>query len=74
MKGLERAAKYICNLLDGLCPMVVEHYPCPVICNLDTLPWHCWIDYFLAGGGWETPPASNETPNRPEPAVTLDRK
>jgi hypothetical protein len=48
-KVLEMAAKYICNLLDGLCPMVVEKHPCPANCTLATLPWHCWIDYFQAG-------------------------
>lgn len=44
--SLEKAAKYICNNLGGLCPMVTEKFVCPTACNLDTLPWHCWVSYF----------------------------
>lgn len=44
--SLETAAKYICNTLGGLCPMVAERYDCPRDCDLDTLPWQCWISYF----------------------------
>jgi hypothetical protein len=43
---LEKAAKYICNTLDGLCPMMAEKFTCPTECNLDTLPWQCWISFF----------------------------
>lgn len=43
---LEKAAKYICNTLDGRCPMVAERYACPTACTLDTVPWQCWIAYF----------------------------
>lgn len=46
-KALELAAKYICNQLAGLCPQVQEGHRCPTTCDLDTLPWQCWIDYFL---------------------------
>jgi hypothetical protein len=46
--ALEQAAKYICNLLGGLCPLVVEEHRCRTPCDLDTLPWQCWIDYFQA--------------------------
>ncbi len=54
--SLEKAAKYICTTLDGLCPMAAERYACPTDCTLDTLPWQCWIAYFRAqpddpGGG-----------------------
>jgi hypothetical protein len=47
---LEKAAKYICNTLDGLCPMKAEQFACPTVCTLDTLPWHCWISYFRKQG------------------------
>lgn len=40
---LEKAAKYICNPLDGLCPMMAEKFACPGECTLDTLPWQCWL-------------------------------
>ena len=45
-QALEKAAKYICNLKDGLCPMVVEKMECRTVCTLDTLPWKCWLTLF----------------------------
>lgn len=47
---LEKAAKYLCTLLDGMCPMAVESYPCPTDCTIDTAPWQCWVVYFQARG------------------------
>lgn len=47
-KALEKAAKYICTLKCGLCPLVVENSPCPQECDLDTPPWQCWVAYFRA--------------------------
>jgi hypothetical protein len=44
--ALEKAAKYLCTIRRGLCPHVVEQYPCPVDCNLDTLAWECWVHFF----------------------------
>ncbi len=44
--ALEKAAKYICTLKCGLCPMVVEGFCCEFDCNLETRPWKCWIFYF----------------------------
>ena len=44
--ALEKAAKYICNLKDGLCPMVVEKMLCRTVCTLNTLPWECWLTLF----------------------------
>lgn len=43
---LEKAAKYICTQKCGLCPHIVEKYPCKTECSLDTLPWQCWLTYF----------------------------
>jgi hypothetical protein len=48
LKALEKAAKYICTIKCGLCPMVVENIPCPGECNLESLPWQCWFAYFQA--------------------------
>jgi hypothetical protein len=45
-QALEKAAKYICNLKDGLCPMVVEKIECRTVCTLETLPWECWLALF----------------------------
>ena len=45
-KALEKAAKYICNMKDGLCPMVVEKMECRTVCTLETLPWQCWLILF----------------------------
>jgi hypothetical protein len=46
IQALEKAAKYICNIKDGLCPMVVEKMVCRKVCPLDTLPWQCWLTHF----------------------------
>jgi len=40
------AAKYICTLKCGMCPMAVEKFPCPQACTLEVRPWQCWIAYF----------------------------
>lgn len=45
-RALERAAKYICNSKDGLCPMRIEDFKCRFPCDLDTLPWQCWVIFF----------------------------
>lgn len=45
-KALEEAAKYICTMKCGMCPMAVEKFPCPQTCTLEILPWQCWITYF----------------------------
>ena len=45
--ALEKAAKHICTSRSGLCPHVVEQYPCPSDCTLDTTAWECWAQYFL---------------------------
>ncbi|HIJ79680.1 MAG: hypothetical protein OEY01_13170 [Desulfobulbaceae bacterium] len=44
--ALEMAAKYICTIKCGQCPLVVEKFPCPQKCTLDVLPWQCWLAYF----------------------------
>lgn len=50
-KALEAAAKYICNLQDGRCPLVMDDYRCQSACAMDTQPWRCWIDHFLTATG-----------------------
>ncbi len=45
-EALESAAKYICTMKCGKCPMAVEQFPCPQACTMDTRPWQCWIAYF----------------------------
>jgi hypothetical protein len=45
-QALANAAKYICNLKCGLCPLVVEEFHCEFECSLETLPWKCWRYYF----------------------------
>lgn len=49
-RALVMAAKHICTILDGLCPMVVEKVPCRASCDLDTLPWQCWVEHFREKG------------------------
>lgn len=45
--ALEKAAKHICTARSGLCPHVVEQYPSPSDCTLDTVAWECWMRFFL---------------------------
>lgn len=44
--ALEVAAKYICTMKFGMCPMAVEQFQCPQICTMDIRPWQCWVAYF----------------------------
>lgn len=46
ISALEKAAKYICTMLDGQCPMAQENIPCPTECTTQTIPWQCWVRYF----------------------------
>jgi len=64
---LEKAAKYICNTLDGLCPMAAERYACPTDCTLDTIPWKCWISYFREQRDASEPMENNLAGPRPLP-------
>ena len=48
--ALEKAAKYICTYHCGKCPLVVENFPCPGQCTLETIAWHCWVAYFQEKG------------------------
>ncbi|MGV1100511.1 hypothetical protein ACUUL3_14040 [Thiovibrio sp. JS02] len=44
--ALEKAAKYICTMKCGKCPMAAEKVQCPKACTMETLPWQCWVAYF----------------------------
>lgn len=57
--ALAKAAKYLCTIRCGLCPHVVEQFPCPVDCNLDTLAWECWVHFFRAQAQDAQPRSSN---------------
>lgn len=42
--ALEKAAKVICNLKCGFCPIQEEDFSgCPWECREKTLPWQCWV-------------------------------
>lgn len=46
-RALEKAAKMICTMKLGLCPVRESNFTgCPSICQEDTLPWQCWVAYF----------------------------
>lgn len=55
LAALERAAKFICLLKCGLCPIREPDFSgCPHECTEDVRPWQCWIHYFrnvIAGEG-----------------------
>jgi hypothetical protein len=45
-QALEKAAKMICNLKCGLCPIREESFSgCPWTCTEETRPWQCWVAY-----------------------------
>ncbi len=47
-RALEKAAKMICTMKLGLCPVVEKNFSgCPCICHEDILPWQCWVSYLL---------------------------
>ncbi|MEW6501945.1 MAG: hypothetical protein ACOY8P_04705 [Thermodesulfobacteriota bacterium] len=64
-RALEKAAKYICTAKCGLCPMVVEKYPCPRQCTLTTKPWQCWAAYFAEMAPPTPRPAGRGVARRP---------
>ncbi|MBU0663026.1 MAG: hypothetical protein KJ990_00630 [Proteobacteria bacterium] len=45
-KALEDAAKYICTIKCGMCPMAVEKFTCPYTYSVEVRPWQYWIAYF----------------------------
>jgi len=45
-RALEKAAKIICALQYGRCPMREQNFPgCPCVCHEDIVPWQCWAAY-----------------------------
>lgn len=44
--ALEEAAKIICTLKCGRCPIKEERFSgCPRVCDEDIRPWQCWVAY-----------------------------
>ncbi len=42
--ALEKAAKIICNLKCGLCPLREEDFTgCSYVCDEGIRPWRCWV-------------------------------
>jgi hypothetical protein len=55
-KALEHAAKKICNLQCGLCPIREEDFAgCPVTCHEEVRPWQCWVAHFRRRAGHAAP-------------------
>ena len=49
--ALEKAAKMICSLKCGLCPMREKDFQgCPYECTEEIRPWRCWVAHLRAGG------------------------
>jgi len=45
-RALEKAAKIICNLKIGCCPVKEKNFPgCPCECHEEIVPWQCWLIY-----------------------------
>lgn len=48
-RALEKAAKIICTLQLGRCPVQEKNFPgCPSACHEDVVPWQCWVAYLRA--------------------------
>lgn len=44
--ALEKAAKIICSMKCGLCPIREDNFSgCPYACTEDIHPWRCWVDH-----------------------------
>ncbi|MCI5208444.1 MAG: hypothetical protein D3910_06540 [Candidatus Electrothrix sp. ATG2] len=42
--ALEKAAKIICNMKVGLCPIHEENFSgCHCTCHDEVRPWQCWV-------------------------------
>lgn len=47
-KALIKAAKIICDLNSGRCPMHEPDFSgCPHNCSEDIRPWQCWVAYLI---------------------------
>ena len=50
--ALEKAAKIICGLKLGLCPVQEKDFSgCPCTCHEEVLPWQCWMIYIKNTAG-----------------------
>ena len=44
--ALEHAAKLICTLKCGVCPIREKDFSgCPYTCNDEIRPWRCWMEH-----------------------------
>jgi len=47
-RALEEAAKMICILKCGRCPLGEKTFQgCPGECNEEVRPWQCWVAHFI---------------------------
>ena len=47
-RALEQAAKIICTLKCGICPIREDNFSgCPFICDEEIRPWQCWVVHLL---------------------------
>lgn len=69
--ALEMAAKYICTLKSGMCPMTEENFTCRTECDLETRPWQCWIDFFKKKTGPTTETTDDPAEEYRDPADDL---
>ncbi len=61
-KALIKAAKIICDLKSGTCPIHEPNFfGCPRACTEEIRPWQCWVTYLVAlsGNTTTTEPADN---------------
>lgn len=47
--ALEKAAKMICTMKLGACPLQEDNFSgCPSNCHVNVLPWQCWVTHLVS--------------------------
>ncbi|WP_456473367.1 hypothetical protein [Desulfolithobacter sp.] len=73
-RALEKAAKLICNLKCGLCPIREPDFSgCPFACTEDIRPWQCWVSHLKNHSTTPPPERKNITRSQNHRAGGQDR-
>ncbi|BCO10242.1 hypothetical protein GF1_26180 [Desulfolithobacter dissulfuricans] len=69
-KALEKAAKLICSLKCGLCPIREPDFSgCPFACTEDIRPWQCWVRHLKDRSATPHPPEKTRPGDHSRPAA-----
>ncbi|WP_457573238.1 hypothetical protein [Desulfolithobacter sp.] len=71
-KALEKAAKLICTLKCGLCPIREPDFSgCPFTCTEDIRPWQCWVRHLKGHCKVPHPPGEIRPDDRSRPTTMV---